>query len=614
MILRLILLFLACTIFTGLEGLAFHPQTIDTTILARVGNRTISSTEFTTRFSLTIFPQKDVKRNLDAVKKEFLLSLIAEKLLAEEAHRKNVDQDAVLQMTMKNTQEMFMRDKLFRDEIRSKVKVSEKEIRIRFEKQLHEVEYQFLFSNSEQEITNLKSLLDQGMPFDSLLTAQRSEDKTVMNSGTASAVESELRKVIRRLTPGQISEPIRISSGFYIIRKMPELTAERKEELFLEQRRSIERILRSEKEYTATIKFVKSLWKGKRAIINKEHFAAIGRELKQDLERSAAADTSDILQPDPEAFAFLRDKFGMRIEEKFFSIDRDSVSVRNAIDRLELKSFIVKKNTVAEFPGTFKSIVQEIIDEYLITREAYRRRLQFSDEVKKEMAMWIDNGLAQSLIEDLWDQFIASDDSVWNFYLQNPRIFGSPLEIKIIEVLHSSRDTLQSLLKRIKKGESFVAIAMDYSERDGARERRGELGYFPITKYPEFGRPALAMQINDLSNIIKLSNAYSFFQLIGKRKKSDNTLTSIDEIRTQIEKKWRAGIKQSRFNKFVANLASKSSIQIFDDALKTLDVTPSQMFTIRYLGFGGKIPAAPSVMPLYQPVLEGLERQEYLQQ
>ncbi len=613
MIFQIIFFFCCLAIYTFLPGSVLQAQSVDTTILARVGDRTISSTEFAMRFSLTIFPQKDVKRNLDEVKKEFLLSLIAEKLLAEEAHRKNVDQDAVLQMTMKNTQEMFMRDKLFRDEIRSKVKVSEKEIRIRFEKQLHEVEYQFLFSNSEQEIHNLESLLEHGIPFDSLLTAQQTQDTTVMNSGTASVIESELRKVIQLFTPGQISEPIRTSSGFYLIRKMPELTAEGKEGLFLKQHRSIERMLRSEKEYTATIKFVKSLWKGKRVNINKEHFANIGRELKQDLERSAAADTSDILRPDPEVFAFLRGKFGMRLEEKFFSIDRDSVSVRNVFDRLELKSFIVKKNIVANFPGMFKSTVQEIIDECIITREAYRRGLQFSEDVKKEMAMWIDNRLAQSLTEDMWDQFIASDDSVWNFYLQNPRIFGSPLEIKIIEVLHSSHDTLQSLLKRIKKGESFVVIAMDYSERDGARERRGELGYFPITKYPALGRPALTMQINDLSNIIELPDAYSFFQLIGKRKKSDNTLTSIDEIRTQIEKKWRSGIKQSRLNKFVANLASKSSIQIFNDVLKTLDVAPSQMFTIRYLGFGGKIPAAPSVMPLYQPVLEGMARQEQIQ-
>ena len=58
--------------------------------------------------------------------------------------------------------------------------------------------------------------------------------------------------------------------------------------------------------------------------------------------------------------------------------------------------------------------------------------------------------------ELLWEQFIASDDSLWNFYAAHADQFGSPVEVKIVEVLMQDETALQRLVERFRAGESLV--------------------------------------------------------------------------------------------------------------------------------------------------------------
>ena len=44
-------------------------------------------------------------------------------------------------------------------------------------------------------------------------------------------------------------------------------------------------------------------------------------------------------------------------------------------------------------------------------------------------------------------------------------------------------------------------------------------------------------------------------------------------------------------------MAEKAKVKIFIEALKKVQVSPIQMFTVRNIGFGGRISAVPGLVP-----------------
>ena len=73
-------------------------------------------------------PHLSENRNADSLKKEFLYSLIGEKLWALDALNKGYDTLDYFRNSFKPLQKMYLKDALFRREIKSKVKITPEEI------------------------------------------------------------------------------------------------------------------------------------------------------------------------------------------------------------------------------------------------------------------------------------------------------------------------------------------------------------------------------------------------------------------------------------------------------------------------------------------------------
>jgi hypothetical protein len=55
--------------------------------------------------------------------------------------------------------------------------------------------------------------------------------------------------------------------------------------------------------------------------------------------------------------------------------------------------------------------------------------------------------------------------------------------------------------------------------------------------------------------------------------------------------------RRKSVNEHIARLADRSDVRIYNDRLQRVSVSPVQMFSVRYTGFGGKIVAVPPVYP-----------------
>jgi len=78
--------------------------------LVTVDGSVITRQEFESRYALSIYPLKDVERLVPVIKRQFLYSLIAEKLLAAEARRLGYDSEHLIGRSARLAEEMFVRD------------------------------------------------------------------------------------------------------------------------------------------------------------------------------------------------------------------------------------------------------------------------------------------------------------------------------------------------------------------------------------------------------------------------------------------------------------------------------------------------------------------------
>jgi hypothetical protein len=92
-----------------------------------------------------------------------------------------------------------------------------------------------------------------------------------------------------------------------------------------------------------------------------------------------------------------------------------------------------------------------------------------------------------------------------------------------------------------------------------------------------------------------MNNKLIIFKVIDKRSKINNeTIEHSIDVAKQMAV---AQEKQRVLDEYIAKLAERSNLKIFYSKIHSLIVTPIQMLTFRYIGFGGKILAVPALYP-----------------
>lgn len=594
-------------LFLFLSAVVAAQTARDSEILATVNGEAITVGEFRARYALTVFPLKDRADLTTIVKRHFLYALIAERLLAVEARRLGLAEEDRFVRNLRMAEEAFVRDKLYRDSVRAVVRITEEDIRARYLEEESEIEVEFLLSPDEGNIRNLHRLIMSGVSFDTLLIEQQ-------NTGVGDSLrytqpvetESPLLRAAASLQTGEVTEPLFIDGLWYLLRKREHGNPLRTRYELEKQARRIEADLRREREAIRTVAFVQSCWRGDTARVNDAAYRSIGEALLREYRAQAEADTADMLLARSELFEDLRAGFAQELEQPFGMLRQGTLcTIGEVLDRLEALDLRLKREEVRKLPQLFAQRVRDVLDRMMLVRMGYALRLEQSDDVRRDMAGWVSSGLAQMLPDVLWEQFIASDDSVWNYYITNPDLFGPFPEVLLLEVLCADEGTSVDVKRRIDAGEDFRSIAARESLRDGAAERGGVFGWFSVAQHGMLGRSAFGLAIGERAGPLRGPDGWSYFELLGKRR-LDAGIRDWSALRRTIDARAREGVARRNIEALLKAHAGKANLRIHEDVFERTEVPAMQMFTVRHLGFGGRIPAAPAVMPLHEAVMEGL--------
>ncbi|MFH2065560.1 MAG: peptidylprolyl isomerase [Pseudomonadota bacterium] len=226
-------------------------------------------------------------------------------------------------------------------------------------------------------------------------------------------------------------------------------------------------------------------------------------------------------------------------------------------------------------------VEEKIVDQqYELMKKMYPDQSTFAEKLsavnlsETEMKLQVERGLLirRLIQEKVVGRAQTTEDESLAFYEKNKSQFKQPEMVRAQHILVSfppnmpadrkqeAREKLEKIKKRIKRGESFSALAKKFSD-DPNGKNGGELGYFDRNKMVEpFSKAAFSLAVNDVSDVVETEYGFHLIKVLDKQPERIPAFGEIKEDITQliVQKKIANGIKS-----YIKILRDKAKIKKF---------------------------------------------------
>jgi len=225
---------------------------------------------------------------------------------------------------------------------------------------------------------------------------------------------------------------------------------------------------------------------------------------------------------------------------------------------------------------------QEALDRQLLAMGFSQR--QFEDQI-------MDRAISECVVDrELKDKIVISDEQAQKFYDENGSDFERPEMIRAAHILLSTRDPLtnteltddqkkqkreqlEKLLARARKGEDFAAMAKEYSDDPGSKDKGGEYTFPRGQMVPEFEAAALSLNTNEVSDIVVTKFGYHIIKLYEKMAARKLALA---EVMARLKEVLGQKEVEKRLPEFVSKLKKEADVKYLNGAKPPEDVAPAE--------------------------------------
>ncbi|MBE0572426.1 MAG: peptidylprolyl isomerase [Ignavibacteriaceae bacterium] len=580
-------------------------QTNEEKIIAKIGSELISESEFIERYELTPQISATMIGGEAALKREVLYSIIAEKLWALEAESMGLDKSELIESTYKAIEKMYVRDALYRQEILSKIKLSDEYLSEAFRRNSLLLDLNYIFSEDETEINDIFKQLGDGVDFYSIfLKRPESTLQEIPYVVGYGQMDKNVEDILYSLKPGDFTQPIKAPNGWYVFR------------LLSTEQKIIENAEQAEAEQKYVLKvaettLIDSIYKDFYSRFFKDVVAETNKELflkLSDYVVDALSNRSEkeMIPPGEKIYLIPKDLYEIEndlgaelLNAEFINLNGQPVSINDFLQELSIEKFYIDSLDNNHIKGRLNFAVKIFIEHELLSREGYKRGLQNLPEVQRYLKMWRGYYLTETLRKEIAQSVQITDEEAYEYFLEKNQGTTSVLEVKIIEVLTEDLDVIRTVLDELNEGRDFKELAIKYTVREEAKNNNGELGFFSVSEYGELGRKAALMKIGDMYGPIKVSEGYSLFELLDRRENVDMSLNNYEVEKENIKVELRHKKYSNALINKTVELANKYDVQLNDEALNSIEILNTTTVVYRYFGFGGRLLAVPMTAPNY---------------
>ncbi|HBY58987.1 MAG TPA: hypothetical protein DEH78_04150 [Solibacterales bacterium] len=194
-----------------------------------------------------------------------------------------------------------------------------------------------------------------------------------------------------------------------------------------------------------------------------------------------------------------------------------------------------------------RRLAEQLVDLRLMSREAERRKLDQSPEVKQQLELQRQNTLASALFEDLQKSVAVDEAALRKMYEERKanfqqvtarhiliRMQGSQVPLKKDQKDLTEAEALakvQEIRKKIADGGDFAEIAKAESDDTGSGANGGSLGTFSRGQMvPAFEQVAFSLPAGQLSEPVKTQFGYHLIRV------DEQKAQTFEEVKANLER------------------------------------------------------------------------------
>ncbi len=209
------------------------------------------------------------------------------------------------------------------------------------------------------------------------------------------------------------------------------------------------------------------------------------------------------------------------------------------------------------------------------TEEAFKQTLQQQNVTLEQLRSDARNDMlvGNMLQAEVAPKVAVTPEQVNDFYQKNPDQFKQPERVRASHILigfpqnadeaakKDARTKAAEILKEVKSGKDFAALAQQHSTDPGSGPKGGDLGYFQQGQMvPPFDKAAFSMKPGETSDLVETNFGVHIIRVADRQPAGT---VPIDEVRPQIQQYLEGQGRQQQTQVFVDALKAKGKIEIF---------------------------------------------------
>lgn len=401
-------------------------------IVARVGPVQISAQQFLLSYE---FGPAFAKRERHS-RHAYLEYMINEKLLALDAADRGARSTPQVKRSVGEIEGDLATEELYRDDILSKVKVGNSELREAMREQRTHYSIRWLYAPTRGGIDSLGNELSAGVSFEQLFRAQPGDSA---GSGLR-AMEASLFQLrnerpaiaaaVRPLKPGMTSTAVEGPDGWYILRVDSEtFDAVVTSSDVMKDRYDADRAIRQRKADSLSTDYVNRLMSDHAPVIEPKTFALLSTYLAQiwvPKDRRDSWNMGRALDPEMQLAAMQNiDRFA---DESLVHMKDRSVRLGRFLAWYRARDTILKLRTTSlmSFEASLEGLVWRMVRDGLLIERATKRGMQNRPTVQRQRIWWEEKVLYSVEKKALSDSVVPDDGRLRAYYADHTRDYRNP--------------------------------------------------------------------------------------------------------------------------------------------------------------------------------------------
>ncbi len=215
-------------------------------------------------------------------------------------------------------------------------------------------------------------------------------------------------------------------------------------------------------------------------------------------------------------------------------------------------------------PRQKREMLDRLIEKKLMAQAAEKEGVADSPAIEARIKAYRNQLIMDELRKKIFSREVeVTEEEMKESYEKNPDMFGRPRMIHARQIVLKDRETADKVLSELKSDPSkFEALAKEYSEDMGTKERGGDMG--PVHRHmypPEIDDALFRLEENQISDVIDMHGRFYILQVTEKEKPEEG---AFERYKEQVRRRVEGQKKQEMWKEYVEGLKSGAKIEYME--------------------------------------------------